>query len=156
MKALKKTGVPQNIATLIKQVVESEKLELVDIEYISGRKRLLKIFINKTGGVTLSDCSKISFLLGEIIEEQSLIEEKYLLEVSSPGLDRPLKTKEDYKRNAGNLVKIFLSTPLEDSKTFVGWIISAHDKKVCLKDKSGVVTNIPIADILRGQLEIEF
>lgn len=153
---MEKTGVPQKIATLIRQVVESEELELVDIEYKSGRKSLLRIFISKIGGVTLSDCKKISLLLGELIDTQNLIEEKYLMEVSSPGLDRPLKNKEDYQRNVGNLVKIFLCTPLEDNKTFVGWIISAHDEKIILKEKSGLIANIPIANISRGQLEIEF
>lgn len=136
--------------------MEAEEMELVDVEYKKGVKGVLRIFINKAGGVNISDCTKISSLVGAFFEMEDLIENNYVLEVSSPGLDRPLKSEADYKRNEGKLIKVSLYAPQEGKKTFIGRVISASDQKVILKEKSDKIVNIQIADIAIGKLEIEF
>ena len=144
----------QQIENLIKQVVESEKMELVEMEYGGKSQPLLRIFIDKEGGVTHSDCSKISSQVVELFDAKDIISEKYILEVSSAGLDRPLKTEADYKRNKGNLVKLCLYVPIEGKKTWVGQIVNAQNQKVNLKEKSNNIITIPIADISKGKLII--
>jgi len=144
----------QQIENLIKQVVESEKMELVEVEYGGKRQPLIRIFIDKEGGVTHSDCAKISSQVGEVFETKNIINEKFILEVSSPGLDRPLKTEADYKRNKGNWVKLCLDVPIEGKKTWVGQIVNAQNQKVNLKEKSNNIIAIPIAEISKGKLEI--
>lgn len=130
-------------------------MELVDVEYKSGRKHLIRIFIDKAGGVNLSDCGKISSRVGILLDSEDIIEDEYILEVSSPGLDRPLKNEGDYKRNEGELVKIDLHEPLDGKKTFIGRIIGARNQKVIVKEKSGKIVNVPIADIAKGKLEVK-
>ena len=144
----------QQIEHLIKQVVESEKMELVEVEYGGKPRLILRIFIYKEGGVAHSDCAKISSQIGELFETNNVIDEKFILEVSSPGLDRPLKTGADYKRNKGNRVKLWLNVPIEGKKTWVGQIVDARNKKVQLKEKSNNIIAIPIAEISKGKLEI--
>lgn len=131
-------------------------MELVDVEYKSGPKHLVRIFIDKAGGVNLSDCGKISSRVGILLDSEDIIEDEYILEVSSPGLDRPLKNEGDYKRNEGELVKIDLHEPLDGKKTFIGRIIGARNQKVIVKEKSGKIVNVPIADIAKGKLEVKF
>tara|TARA_B100000315_G_scaffold190065_1_gene180042 strand:- start:1331 stop:1840 length:510 start_codon:yes stop_codon:yes gene_type:complete len=152
----KKSIINEKIQSLIRPIVEAEKMELVDVEYKVGPNGVLRIFIDKTGGVNVSDCANISTQVGAFLEIENIIENNYVLEVSSPGLDRPLKNKADYDRNKGKLIKVSLYAPLEGKKTFTGQIISTDDQKVILKEKSNKIINIPFADIAKGILEIEF
>lgn len=152
----KKLTISKRIENLVKQIVEAEGLELVDVEFKSGPRGVLRIFLDKPGGVNISDCQKISSRAGASLEEEDFIKSEYVLEVSSPGLDRPLKREADYKRYKGKLVNISLYAPLEGKKNFIGHIINAGNNKVTLKEKNEKVIDIPIADIAKGKLEIEF
>ncbi len=136
--------------------MEAKEMELVDVEYKKGLKGVLRIFINKAGGVNVSDCAKISSQVEAFLDIENLIENNYVLEVSSPGLDRPLKSEADYKLNEGKLIKVSLYAPREGKKTFIGRIVNASDQKVILKEKSDKIVNIQIAEIAIGKLEIEF
>lgn len=107
------TNISHKIRDLIKPEVESQGMELVDVEYKMGPKQFLRILVDKSGGVTHSDCGKISSKISEVLDMEDIIDSKYVLEVSSPGLNRPLKSEADFKRNKGNLVKISLLAPLE-------------------------------------------
>ncbi|MDP6625294.1 MAG: ribosome maturation factor RimP [Nitrospinota bacterium] len=140
----------------MKPIMEAEEMELVDIEYKSGPKGVLRIFIDKAGGVNISDCEEISSKVGAFLDLEDIIGSQYVLEVSSPGLDRPLKNEADYRRNKGKRVKIYIDGLLKGKKTLIGQIISASDQKVNLKEKSGKIINVPIADIAKGILEIDF
>ncbi len=136
--------------------MEAKEMELVDVEYKKGLKGVLRIFINKAGGGNVSDCAKISSQVEAFLDIENLIENNYVLEVSSPGLDRPLKSEADYKLNEGKLIKVSLYAPREGKKTFIGRIVNASDQKVILKEKSDKIVNIQIAEIAIGKLEIEF
>ena len=154
--SIEKLSINKKIQSLLRPIVEAEEMELVDVEYKRGPNGVLRIFIDKTGGVNVSDCAKISTQVGAFLDIENLIENNYVLEVSSPGLDRPLKNKADYDRNKGKLIKVALYAPLEGKKTFAGQIISADDQKIILKEKLDKIINIPFAAIAKGILEIEF
>ena len=151
-----KLSINEKIQRLVRPIVEAEEMELVDVEYKKGQNSVLRIFIDKPEGVNVSDCTKISTQVGAFLDIEDLIENNYVLEVSSPGLDRPLKNKADYDRNKGKLIKVSLYAPLEGKKTFIGRIIGADDQKVILKEKSDKVIDIPFAAIAKGKLKIEF
>ena len=151
-----KLSINEKIQRLVRPIVEAEEMELVDVEYKKGSNSVLRIFIDKPEGVNVSDCTKISTQVGAFLDIEDLIENNYVLEVSSPGLDRPLKNKADYDRNKGKLIKVSLYAPLEGKKTFIGRIIGADDQKVILKEKSEKIIDIPFAAIAKGKLKIEF
>ncbi len=151
-----KLSINEKIQRLVRPIVEAEEMELVDVEYKKGQNSVLRIFIDKPEGVNVSDCTKISTQVGAFLDIEDLIENNYVLEVSSPGLDRPLKNKADYDRNKGKLIKVSLYAPLEGKKTFIGRIIGADDQKVILKEKSEKIIDIPFAAIAKGKLKIEF
>ena len=154
--SIEKSSINEELRSLMKPIMEAEEMELVDIEYKSGPKGVLRIFIDKAGGVNISDCEEISSKVGAFLDLEDIIGSQYVLEVSSPGLDRPLKNEADYRRNKGKRVKIYIDGLLKGKKTLIGQIISASDQKVNLKEKSGKIINVPIADIAKGILEIDF
>jgi ribosome maturation factor RimP len=95
------------IEQLARKIAESEGLELKDLEYKTGQSRsLLRIFIDKNGGVTLTDCENVSRQLSAVLDVNDLVKEAYVLEVSSPGMDRPFRTDQDYQRSIGRTVRI--------------------------------------------------
>lgn len=152
---------PKNIVTsvrdLIVPVVAAEGMELVDVEFKKeGRKWHLRIIIDKPGGITLSDCEKISREVGILLDVEDIINWHYTLEVSSPGLDRPLKRREDYLRFQGKLVKIKTFSPIKGQKVFSGYLQGMQDDKVRLKTKSDEEIEIPYDNISLSRLEIEF
>lgn len=155
----------EKIQTLVQPVLASLHLELVDLEFKhEGRDWFLRFFIDKDGGVTLDDCSAFSHEVSALLEIEDLIETAYRLEVSSPGLDRPLKKPADYVRFTGQLVKIKTFEKLDPDhrghsrKTFVGVLLGLHDGVVRIEqnDKKGGVAEFPLAGIAKANLEYEF
>ncbi|HPP06818.1 MAG TPA: ribosome maturation factor RimP, partial [Syntrophorhabdaceae bacterium] len=119
----------KNIVDRVKKclmpILEDYGLELVDIEFKSSGKRwLLRVFIEKEGGVLLSDCEYISRELSSVLDVEDFIEHPYILEVSSPGITRPLKTVDDFKRSIGRLCRIITSQPISGKREMKGVILS--------------------------------
>lgn len=102
---------------LLEPVLEKDGIELVDVEYVRERNWILRIYIDKEGGVDLNDCQTVSEKAGALLDEKDLIPDNYMLEVSSPGLDRVLKKDKDFIRYAGEDVDVKLFAPLEGTKT---------------------------------------
>lgn len=92
-------------------------MELVDVEYVRERNWFLRIYIDKDGGVDLNDCQEVSEKAGALLDEADVISDNYMLEVSSPGLDRVLKKDKDFRRYAGEEVDVKLFAPLEEVGT---------------------------------------
>ena len=101
------------VETLLEPCLEKEGIELVDVEYVRERDWILRIFIDKEGGVDLNDCQHISEEAGALLDEKDLIAGNYLLEVSSPGIDRILKKDKDFRRFAGSDVDVKLYARLD-------------------------------------------
>lgn len=155
----------EKVRLLAEPVLASLHLELVDLEFKhEGRDWFLRFFIDKDGGVTLDDCSAFSHEIGALLEVEDLIEPAYRLEVSSPGLDRPLKKPADYERFTGHLVKIKTFEKLDPDgrghsrKTFVGVLLGLQDGVVRIEqnDKRGGVAAFPLSGIAKANLEFEF
>lgn len=123
--------VPEHIQTVIAPVVESLGCELVGIEYgRQGRHGLLRIYIDKEGGVDVKDCQQVSHQLSGVLDVEDVIKEQYQLEVSSPGLDRPLYTLEHFERFAGHKVRLTLVSPIEGQRKFKGTLQGVEDGQV--------------------------
>ncbi len=109
---------------MVESLLKAEGLELVDLEFRKeARGWVLRIFMDKPGGVTLDDCSEISREIGDQIEVNELIPHSYTLEVSSPGLDRPLKKEKDFLGSIGKLIQLSTSAPLEGQTFFKGILL---------------------------------
>ena len=143
----------EKIERILMPILEEDCLELIDIEFRpSGKRWLLRIYIEKDGGVTISDCVKVNRELGRTLDIEDIIEHPYTLEVSSPGLTRPLKNINDFKRYIGKQCKIVTLKPLQQTNEFSGEIIRIIEDKVEVKGKIGVFT-IPICDIKKAHLD---
>jgi len=123
--------IKEKIKELIELPIIQKRMELVDIEWKRERGGwVLRLFIDKPGGVTIGDCAKISELVGRILDKEDIIHHSYMLEVSSPGIERPLVKKEDYERFRGEKAKITLKEPIEGRKNFTGIILGIFEDKV--------------------------
>lgn len=123
--------VPGHIQAVIAPVVESLECELVGIEYgRQGRNGLLRIYIDKEGGVGVQDCQRVSHQLSGVLDVEDVIKEQYQLEVSSPGLDRPLFTLAHFERFAGHKVRLTLVSPINGQRKFKGTIEGVEEGQV--------------------------
>ncbi|GLI38829.1 ribosome maturation factor RimP [Geobacter hydrogenophilus] len=157
-----KDEVVDRVTALAESLLSSQGMELVDIEYKrEGRHMVLRLFVDKAGGITLDDCALVSRDLSEILDVEDFISENYTLEVSSPGLNRPLKRESDYERYRGRLVKVRTYDVVEDEagnrrKTFLGDLEGLAGGVVTLKLREGQMARIPLAKIAKANLEFEF
>ncbi len=140
---------------LILPVLQAQEVELVDTEFLkAGKRYTLRLFLDKPGGITLADCAALSRLLGEIIDVHDVIDHAYTLEVSSPGLTRPLKKVEDFKRFAGRLARITVRGGTGKRSLFRGELIGLEGETLTLQEGSQI-HHIPLADIVRARLDID-
>ena len=151
-----KTSIYQSVADLIKPTLEGNGIELVDIEYKkTGRIRVLRVFIDKNQGVTVHDCQELSREIEDLIEIHELIDDHYVLEVSSPGLDRPLKKAADFLRNKGKRIQIKTYSPINNKKENAGTVIDFVNGTLFLEDKKNIL-KISLTEIAQAKLIIKF
>ena len=133
-------------------VMEENHFELVDVEYVKEAGNwYLRAYIDKEGGITVDDCEVVSRRLGEWLDEKDFIEDSYILEVSSPGLGRPLKKDKDFDRSIGEDVDIKLYKPMNKQKDYTG-TLKAYDKNtvtVTVEDGTELVFNRPEIALIR-------
>ena len=114
---------------LIMPIIEQNAFELVDVEFVKeGSNWYLRLYVDKEGGITIDDCELVSRAMSDILDREDYIEESYILEVSSPGLGRPLKKEKDFLRSIGSEVEVRLYKPVERQKEFTG-ILKSFDKE---------------------------
>lgn len=125
---------------LIEPTVVALGYEFVGIEYLSqGKHSILRVYIDSDDGITLDDCSKLSHQISGLLDVEDVIQGHFNLEVSSPGLDRPLFTLEHFQRFIGSEIKINLSMPVENRRKLTG--------RLCSVDEKEIVLNVDNADI---------
>ena len=149
----------KEIKEKIKEIIEipilKKNMELVDLEWKRERNGwVLRIFIDKPGGVTIADCAKISGIVGEILDKENIIHRSYILEVSSPGIERPLVKKEDYEKFKGEKVKITLKTPVSGRRNFTG-IILGIKKDLVQIEVEGRIWEFSLDNIKKANLQPE-
>lgn len=126
---------PKTIEETVAKNLEAQGVELVDLVIQNqGRKKVLQFFVDKQGGVTLDDCGELTDKIDSILEMENLIDGAYILEVSSPGIQRVLKKPAHFKRFLNERVKVILKIPLEGRGSFTGVIADAQDDHFILDD----------------------
>ena len=146
-----------HIKEKLQPILDNYKAELVDLN-IQGSKSspVLQILADKEGGIKLDECTAINKELAEILENNPSMQKKYILEVSSPGLDRALKTKKDFEKTLNEEVNIYLKIDVEGRNYYKAIIDSADDESVKIKTKQGQLVNIPYTSIQKAKREIRF
>ena len=122
-----KKKITERVTALVAPIVEAAGLELVDVEYVRERDWFLRVFIDKEGGIDIDDCSAVSNALAKKLDEEDSIREKYYLEVSSPGIDRPLKRDKDLVSHYGTKVDLAFFAPYEGKKQLTA-VLKSHDR----------------------------
>lgn len=145
-----------NVRELLELLLAGKDLELFDVEFKGqGKNGVLRVFIDKEGGVTIDDCALVSRELGTLLDIHDMIPGSYTLEVSSPGLTRALRKPEDFLRFKGKKVKIKTNRDFEKRRIFVGRLLEFSDGLVTVETEAGSVF-IPYADIEKANLELDF
>lgn len=145
-----------NVKELLEPLLRGKGLELFDVEYKgSGKRGVLRIFIDKEEGITVDDCALVSRELGTLLDVHDVIPSSYTLEVSSPGLTRPLRNPADYTRFTGNKVKIKTSEEIDKRKVFIGTLAGIEDGIVTV-EADGARYEIPYGSIEKANLELDF
>ena len=140
------------VEQLMQEILNGTDFELVDTEFVKEKDWYLRVFVDKRGGIDLDDCQTISEKLGSMLDKESLISEPYILEVSSPGLERVLKKDRDFVRESGKSVDVTLYAPFDGQKIFTGTLESRDEQFVYLKD----CKPIPREKISQVKLHIDF
>ena len=137
--------------------MEKNGFELVDVEYVKeGGSWYLRAYIDKPGGINVDDCEIVSRELSDILDEKDFIDEAYILEVSSPGLGRPLKKEKDFKRSLGQEVEVRTYRMMDRKKEFTG-ILKDHDKDtVTIEMEDGSLKTFEKGDIALIRLAFDF
>lgn len=147
----------KRIHNLVSKVAEDYGYELIEVKLLGkGKRTLLRVYIDKEGGITLNDCEYFSRRLENILDIEDPIKGSYTLEVSSPGLNRPLKRIEDFKKNIGKMVRLITDQKINNQTFFIGRILDVTDDSLRLLIKEGKKeVIIPFKLIDRANLEIE-
>ncbi|MCI8730572.1 MAG: ribosome maturation factor RimP [Lachnospiraceae bacterium] len=124
----------QRAEELLEPILADMNFELVDVEYVKEAGTwYLRSYIDKPGGITVDDCEAVSRQFSDRLDQEDFIEDSYIMEVSSPGLDRPLKKDKDFERNLGREVEIRTYRPIEKEKEFYGILCAYDDNSVTIE-----------------------
>ena len=146
----------QKAEAMLAPIVESNGFELVDVEYVKEAGTwYLRGYIDKPGGITVNDCETVSRAFSDKLDEDDFIEDSYIMELSSPGLDRPLKKEKDFARSIGKLVEIRTYRPIEKQKEFCGELAAYDNNRVTI-DEEGTPRTFDKKDIALVRLAIDF
>jgi len=153
---LQKNDLQTDTIALIWELAEPvcivEGLELIHVEYqreTSGR--ILRLYIDKPGGITLEDCSSLSSQLGDLLDLKFETDDAYTLEISSPGLKRPVSRLSDFKKFEGEVAKIKMAQPINGQKNFTGVLSGIVDSDIRIKTEKDIIS-IPFQDIIKARL----
>lgn len=153
----KREEIEKKTEELIMPIIERNGFELVDVEYVKeGGNYYLRAYIDKEGGITVDDCEIVSRALSDLLDEKDFIEESYILEVSSPGLGRPLKKEKDYRRSMGKELEIRLYKAVDKQKEFYGILVSYDDSTVTIADENNNERTFEKSDIALIRLAVHF
>jgi ribosome maturation factor RimP len=144
------------IAVLANSLAGEFGVEVVDVEMAGNLRRpTVRIFIDKEGGVTLDDCEKFSRGMSAVLDVEDPMRSPYVLEVSSPGLDRPLKRLKDFEASVGKLARVITRESIDKQNFFVGRIDRVSGNMIFLTMKNDAEVTIPFELVSRARLEIE-
>jgi len=143
--------VVEEVRKLILPILDELDLKLVDIEFTKENRPILRVYIYDPKGTTIKQCEIVSRRLGELLDNEDLIPYSYILEISSPGLNRKLKNKEEYEIFKGRNIKIVLKEPMDKKNVFTGVLEGLEDDKVLIKDNDKLI-KIDLDNISKARL----
>ncbi len=140
----------ETIRAIAQPILDAAATELVElVSYQQGRQIMIRLLVDKVGGVTIQDCARLNQRIGDALEASASLTESYTLEVSSPGLDRPLASKRDFERALGESIQVDLTAPLNGAHQFEGTVLAVQPEAVVVTTRWGNTT-IPFASIRRA------
>lgn len=155
--AMYRERVFQGVIETIEPLIEAEGAELVELQLSPQKGRwLVRIFVDTEDGIALEDCRQLSLEIGQVLDAEELIPASYTLEVSSPGLDRPLQTPRDFRRQLQRLVTVTLNAPLWEKTRYRGRVAAVTEEYVVLHQPPDALLDIPLSQIDHGVVELEF
>ena len=152
---MRREHIEELVVAEVEKIIAGTALELVDVEYVRERNWYLRVFIDKQGGVDLEDCQAVSEKLSKILDEKDPISDNYLLEVSSPGLDRVLKKEKDFVRYQGRDVDIHFFKPHNGTKLLTA-VLKGRDGDVLTVSHDETEETLDMKDISQIRLHIDF
>jgi ribosome maturation factor RimP len=156
MKEDQQAQIRRQVEELSESLVVAAEMQLVDLEYRrEGPGWMLRLFIDKEGGVTVDDCARISRELGDLLDVKDIIPKAYVLEVSSPGLNRRVRKKEDFARFVGQKIQLWLIAPRDGRRKIVGDLIGVEGEEVVVAAVEGRFS-VALKDIAKANLIYEF
>ena len=146
----------EQIRQIAQPALDRYNAELVDVILTKAAHRpTLRILVDKEGGITLDECSDINRELSDILDKTGIMKTSYVLEVSSPGLDRPLRTRRDFEKVAGEELNVHIKKPVEGKNFFQAMLDSVDEEFIILKKKDGRMLKIPYENIHKASLQIK-
>ena len=153
----KREQIEQQVEALVTPIIEANQFELVDVEYVKEAGIFyLRVYVDKERGITVDDCEIVSRALSDKLDEKDFIDESYILEVSSPGLGRPLKKEKDFVRSIGKEVEIRLYKPLNHEKEYIGILKDYDEAGVTIELEEDEEMTIPKELIALIRLAFDF
>jgi ribosome maturation factor RimP len=151
-------AVVTKVTEIAERVAGSEGIEVVEVQFLgAGRNRVLRIFIDKPGGVTHGDCELVSQQVGTILDIEDVIPGgSYHLEISSPGVERKLSKPRDFARFLGQKAKVTLREPVENQRHWTGTLAAFEDGQVTLEPQAGKLIRFPLAQVEKANLKFEW
>ena len=144
------------IRTLAEPILRDVGIELVEIQYRrEGSGWVLRLYIDKEGGITLEDCTQVSHEVSRHLDVEDFIYAPYTLEISSPGLNRPLKTEKDFLKYRNHRIKVVTCDLTERRRQFKGKLLGFFENQIEMEVEEGIVT-IPLSNVVKAHVEIEF
>jgi len=146
----------QEIESLLAPIAAKKEIEIVDVQYVKENSSwVARIFIDKCGGVTLGDCEKISYVFSAFLDTSNILKDSYILEVSSPGINRVLKKEESFRFFTGSKVRIQTFNPVNNQRNFLGTLLGLVDGKVRLDDITNGIVEIEFLNVRKANIETE-
>ena len=153
----KRESYEKKAEALILPIINKNNYELVDVEFVrEGSNWFLRAYVDKEGGFSVNDCEKVSREFSDLLDEEDFIEESYILEISSPGLGRPLKKDKDFARSIGEEVELKLYKAVENQKEFSGTLEAYDDLTVTIGFEGDVKTSFDRKNIALIRLAVDF
>ena len=150
------SSLEEKIEKLVEPKIVNLGYELYDVQYVKeGKDYFLRIFIDNSNGISLEDCEKVNNAITDLLDDANYIKQQYLLEVSSPGLERPLKKEKDFERFVGKKIKIISKNKIQDSRNVEGYLVKFENEVVFL-DIDNEVYEIRFEDIKKANLVFDF
>lgn len=153
----KGSNTENKVLPYLEPIVAENQLELVDVEFVKeGANWYLRVYIDKEGGVTIDDCEVVSRALEAKLDEADPIEQAYILEVSSPGIDRPLKKEADFVKYQGELIDVKLYKAQEGRKQFQGKLLGLENAALSIEEENGTIVRFEQKDVASVRLAVVF